>query len=177
MKALDSSSSQRLTCGEDLLQVQDSVDQRVCVVGSAGAPVDGGQQRPRQDAAGTCRTERKRRTASSSCPADWDELWTTNIVFPGLTQSRSGRQLRPAVYLHAAPPPLHQLMPQRIVGVQRHQAAADAHGLQQSSCNTHTSEPSRPRPSGTSKRPAPYPGRGAGSSPSCRPASHTPSPW
>jgi len=45
-----------VTCGEDLLQVQHGVDQGVGVVGPARTPVDRGQQRPRQDAAGTCRT-------------------------------------------------------------------------------------------------------------------------
>lgn len=44
------------TCGEDLFQVEDAVDQGVCVVGSACTSVDCSQQRPCQDAAGTCRS-------------------------------------------------------------------------------------------------------------------------
>lgn len=55
------------TCGEDLLQVQDSVDQGVGVVGLTGAPVDCGQQRPRQDAAGTCRLTSDHQSPTDIC--------------------------------------------------------------------------------------------------------------
>lgn len=72
---------------------------------------------------------------------------TYKLCFLFLTQSRSRRQLRPAVELHPSSPPLHQLMPQRMLGGQGHQPTTDTHRLQQRSCNTQTHTVSFPLPS------------------------------